>query len=83
MRLRGLVCALGLSLVAATCVSTPDVASVGRGVDISWLPAAATLQQDPGLDEAAALLLVDMLSKYGIGARVVSSEMPQSTMVQP
>ena len=56
MRLRGLVCAFGLSLVAATCVSTPDVASVGRGVDISWLPAAATLQQDPGLDEAAALL---------------------------
>jgi predicted PurR-regulated permease PerM len=26
------------------------------------------------LDEAAALLLVDMLAKYGIGARVVSSE---------
>jgi predicted PurR-regulated permease PerM len=34
------------------------------------------------LDEAAALLLVDMLSKYGIGARVVSSEETSATNIR-
>jgi predicted PurR-regulated permease PerM len=34
------------------------------------------------LDEAAALLLVDMLGKYGIGARVVSSDETSATNVR-
>jgi predicted PurR-regulated permease PerM len=34
------------------------------------------------LDEAAALLLVDMLSKYGIGARVVSSDETSATGIR-
>lgn len=34
------------------------------------------------LDEAAALLLVDMLAKYGIGARVVSSDETSATQVR-
>jgi len=34
------------------------------------------------LDEAAALLLVDMLSKYGIGARVVSSDETSATNIR-
>ena len=33
------------------------------------------------LDEAAALLLVDMLAKYGIGARVVSSDQTSATQI--
>jgi len=56
MRVVGLVCALGLSFVGASCVTTPDVAAGGGSVDTSWLPMAATLQPDPNLDEAAALL---------------------------
>ena len=34
------------------------------------------------LDEAAALLLVDMLGKYGIGARVVSSDETSATRIR-
>jgi hypothetical protein len=34
------------------------------------------------LDEAAALLLVDMLAKYGIGARVVSSDATSATNIR-
>jgi len=34
------------------------------------------------LDEAAALLLVDMLGKYGIGARVVSSDETSATQIR-
>jgi predicted PurR-regulated permease PerM len=34
------------------------------------------------LDEAAALLLVDMLSKYGVGARVVSSDETSATGIR-
>lgn len=34
------------------------------------------------LDEAAALLLVDMLAKYGIGARVVSSDETSATQIR-
>jgi predicted PurR-regulated permease PerM len=34
------------------------------------------------LDEAAALLLVDMLGKYGIGARVVSSDETSATNIR-
>jgi len=34
------------------------------------------------LDEAAALLLVDMLAKYGIGARVVSSDETSATRIR-
>src|SRR3954463_6925150 len=34
------------------------------------------------LDEAAALLLVDMLEKYGIGARVVSSDETSATNIR-
>src|ERR1700761_9279617 len=34
------------------------------------------------LDEAAALLLVDMLGKYGIGARVVSSDETSATHIR-
>jgi predicted PurR-regulated permease PerM len=34
------------------------------------------------LDEAAALLLVDMLGKYGIGARVVSSDETSPTQIR-
>jgi predicted PurR-regulated permease PerM len=34
------------------------------------------------LDEAAALLLVDMLAKYGIGARVVSSDTTSATNIR-
>lgn len=34
------------------------------------------------LDEAAALLLVDMLGKYGIGARVVSSDETAATQIR-
>jgi len=34
------------------------------------------------LDEAAALLLVDMLAKYGIGARVVSSEQTSAANIR-
>jgi predicted PurR-regulated permease PerM len=34
------------------------------------------------LDEAAALLLVDMLAKYGVGARVVSSDETSATQIR-
>jgi hypothetical protein len=34
------------------------------------------------LDEAAALLLVDMLDKYGIAARVVSSDQTSATQIE-
>ncbi len=34
------------------------------------------------LDEAAALLLVDMLAKYGVGARVVSSDQTSATQIE-
>jgi hypothetical protein len=34
------------------------------------------------LDEAAALLLVDMLAKYGIGARLVSSDETSATQIR-
>ena len=34
------------------------------------------------LDEAAALLLVDMLDKYGIGARVVSSDQTSAAQIE-
>ena len=33
------------------------------------------------LDEAAALLLVDMLDKYGVGARVVSSDQTSAAQI--
>jgi predicted PurR-regulated permease PerM len=50
--------ATGLTELPASWNSQPVMCVAGRGA----------------LDEGAALLLVDMLSKYGIGARVVSSE---------
>ncbi len=34
------------------------------------------------LDEAAALLLVDMLDKYGVGARVVSSDQVAAAQIE-
>jgi hypothetical protein len=52
-----------------------DVASVMPQLPPGWHDAPVMCVAGRGpLDEAAALLLVDMLHKYGIGARVVSSD---------
>ena len=55
-----------------------DAAGVGADLPESWRdaplePVLCVAGRGP-LDEAAALLLVDMLGKYGVGARVVSSD---------
>src|SRR5204862_6457022 len=63
-----------------------EEAASGGGLPESWRGAA----QEPvmcvagrgALDEAAARLLVDMLSKYGITARVVSSDETSATNIR-
>ena len=57
--------AAALSELPAGWRQTPVMCVAGRGP----------------LDEAAALLLVDMLDKYGIGARVVSSDQTSATQI--
>ncbi|HKQ46116.1 MAG TPA: AI-2E family transporter [Rhizomicrobium sp.] len=63
-----------------------DEAAAGSELPKSWREAAlAPVMCVAGrgpLDEAAALLLVDMLSKYGIAARVVSSDETSATNIR-
>jgi predicted PurR-regulated permease PerM len=61
-------------------------AAAGADLPESWRDAAlepvlCVAGRGP-LDEAAAMLLVDMLGKYGIGARVVSSDETSATNVR-
>src|ERR1700744_4253783 len=58
--------ASALAELPATWRNTPVLCIAGRGP----------------LDEAAALLLVDMLDKYGIGARVVSSDQTSAAQIE-
>ena len=55
MRAVLLVCVALTTLVLANCTTTAEGQAVAA-VDTSWLPLTATLQNDPRLDEAAALL---------------------------
>jgi uncharacterized protein YkwD len=55
MRALLLVCVALTTLVLTRCTTTPEGHAVSA-VDTSWLPLASTLQNDPRLDEAAALL---------------------------
>ena len=61
-----------------------DDASAAADLPDTWRdsePVLCVAGRGP-LDEAAALLLVDMLSKYGIGARVVSSDETSATNIR-
>jgi predicted PurR-regulated permease PerM len=63
-----------------------DDAALGAELPENWRHAArepvlCVAGRGP-LDEAAALLLVDMLSKYGIAARVVSSDEASATNIR-
>jgi predicted PurR-regulated permease PerM len=61
-----------------------DDEAVGADLPEAWRdgePVMCVAGRGP-LDEAAALLLVDMLSKYGIGARVVSSDETSATNIR-
>ena len=63
-----------------------DDAALGADLPESWRDAArepvlCVAGRGP-LDEAAALLLVDMLGKYGIAARVVSSDETSATNIR-
>jgi len=63
-----------------------DEAAIGADLPESWRdapqePVMCVAGRGP-LDEAAALLLVDMLSKYGITARVVSSDETSATNIR-
>ena len=57
---------LGLAELPADWRQTPVLCIAGRGP----------------LDEAAALLLVDMLDKYGIGARVAASDQTSAAQIE-
>jgi predicted PurR-regulated permease PerM len=60
-----------------------DAASALAELPESWRHAPVLCVAGRGpLDEAAALLLVDMLAKYGIGARVVSSDATSATNIR-
>ena len=56
-----------------------DLSHAWRNPDLE--PVLCVAGRGP-LDEAAALLLVDMLGKYGIGARVVSSDETSATNIR-
>jgi predicted PurR-regulated permease PerM len=63
-----------------------DEAALGADLPASWReashePVLCVAGRGP-LDEAAALLLVDMLGKYGIAARVVSSDETSATNIR-
>jgi len=63
-----------------------DEAALGAELPENWRhaslePVLCVAGRGP-LDEAAALLLVDMLSKYGIAARVVSSDETSATNIR-
>jgi hypothetical protein len=62
----------------ANLADREDEAALGADLPQSWraapLPPILCVAGRGPLDEAAALLLVDMLGKYGIQARVVSSD---------
>jgi len=63
-----------------------DEAALGSDLPASWReashePVLCVAGRGP-LDEAAALLLVDMLGKYGITARVVSSDETSATNIR-
>ena len=63
-----------------------DEAALGADLPASWReasrePVLCVAGRGP-LDEAAALLLVDMLGKYGITARVVSSDETSATNIR-
>ena len=61
-----------------------DDEAAGRDLPDTWRdsqPVLCVAGRGP-LDEAAALLLVDMLGKYGIGARIVSSEETSATNIR-
>src|SRR5882757_8844861 len=63
-----------------------DQAALGAELPQSWReaprePVLCVAGRGP-LDEAAALLLVDMLGKYGIAARVVSSDETSATNIR-
>ena len=64
--------------LVANLADREDEAALGSDLPQSWreapLPPVLCVAGRGPLDEAAALLLVDMLSKYGIQARVVSSD---------
>jgi predicted PurR-regulated permease PerM len=64
--------------LVANLADREDEAALGSDLPQSWrdapLPPVLCVAGRGPLDEAAALLLVDMLSKYGIEARVVSSD---------
>lgn len=59
-----------------------DAASALAELPADWrnIPVLCIAGRGP-LDEAAALLLVDMLDKYGIGARVVASDQTTATQI--
>ncbi len=60
----------------------PGAARAQGELPASWrdTPVMCVAGRGP-LDEAAALLLVDMLRKYGVGARVVSSDEASATQI--
>jgi predicted PurR-regulated permease PerM len=63
-----------------------DQAALGADLPQSWRqaklePVLCVAGRGP-LDEAAALLLVDMLGKYGVAARVVSSDETSATNIR-
>jgi predicted PurR-regulated permease PerM len=60
-----------------------DAASASAELPAAWrhTPVLCIAGRGP-LDEAAALLLVDMLDKYGIGARVVSSDQTSAAQIE-
>jgi predicted PurR-regulated permease PerM len=63
-----------------------DQAALGTELPVSWReatlePVLCVAGRGP-LDEAAALLLVDMLAKYGIASRVVSSDETSATNIR-
>jgi predicted PurR-regulated permease PerM len=63
-----------------------DHAALGADLPASWReaklePVLCVAGRGP-LDEAAALLLVDMLDKYGVAARVVSSDETSATNIR-
>jgi hypothetical protein len=64
--------------LVANLADREDEAALGADLPQSWrdapLPPVLCVAGRGPLDEAAALLLVDMLDKYGIQARVVSSD---------
>ena len=63
-----------------------EAALVGADLPVRWRdgahePVLCVAGRGP-LDEAAALLLVDMLAKYGIAARIVSSDEASATHIR-